>query len=41
MKEANIIYSNQRELVKEKMKEELDTYIASSNQEYESITQKL
>jgi hypothetical protein len=41
MKEANIIYSNQRELVKEKMKEELDTYLASSNQEYESITQKL
>ena len=41
MKEANIIYSNQRELVKEKMKEELDTYLSSSNQEYESITQKL
>jgi len=41
MKEANIIYSNQRELVKEKMKEELDNYLSSSNQEYESITQKL
>jgi len=41
MKEANIIYSNQRELVKEKMKEELDNYLSSSNQEYESITKKL
>jgi len=41
MKEANIIYSNQRELVKEKMKEELDNYLSSSNQEYKSITKKL
>ena len=41
MKEANIIYSNQRELVKEKMKEELDNYLSSSNQEYESIIKKL
>ena len=41
MKEANIIYSNQRELVKEKMKEELDNYLNSSNQEYDSLTKKL
>ena len=41
MKEANIIYANQRELVKDKMKEELDNYLSSSNQEYESITKKI
>ena len=41
MKAANIIYSNQRELVKEKMKEELDNYLNSSNQEYDSLTKKL
>ena len=35
--EANIIYSNQRELVKDKMKEELDNYINITNNEYQSL----
>ena len=35
--EANIIYSNQRELVQDKMQEELDNYTKSTNQEYESL----
>ena len=35
--EANIIYSNQRELVQEKMQEELNNYINSTNQEFESL----
>ena len=37
--EANIIYSNQRELVQEKMQEELNNYINSTNQEFESLLQ--
>ena len=35
--EANIIYSNQRELVQEKMQEELNNYINTTNQEFESL----
>ena len=35
--EANIIYSNQRELVQDKMQEELDNYIKIANQEYKSL----
>ena len=35
--EANIIYSNQRELVQEKMQEELNNYINSTNKELESL----
>ena len=41
MIEAKKIYSNQRELVQDKMKEELDNYESNSNQEYESLTQGL
>ena len=41
MMEAKIIYSNQRELVKDKMKEDLDNYLSNSSQEYESLSQKL
>ena len=36
-KEAKIIYSNQRELVQEKMKEELDNYIDSVTKELNSL----
>ena len=35
--EANIIYSNQRELVQEKMQEELNNYINSTNKELETL----
>ena len=35
--EANIIYSNQRELVQDKMKEDLDNYLNTTNKEYESL----
>ena len=38
-KEAKIIYSNQRELVEEKMKEELDNYINNTSIELDSILQ--
>ena len=38
-KEAKIIYSNQRELVQEKMKEELDIYIDTTNNEFDSLLQ--
>ena len=38
-KEAKIIYSNQRELVQDKMKEELDNYIAVASKEYENLLQ--
>ena len=41
MIEAKIIYSNQIELVQDKMKEELDNYISSSDVEYDNLTQKL
>ena len=41
MIEAKKIYSNQRELVQDKMKEELDNYKSNSDQEYESLTQGL
>ena len=35
--EANIIYSNQRELVQEKMQEELNNYLNTTNKEFESL----
>ena len=35
--EANIIYSNQRELVQDKMQEELDNYIKDTNKDYELL----
>ena len=38
-KEAKIIYSNQRELVQDKMKEELDNYINTASKEYDSLLQ--
>lgn len=38
-KEAKIIYSNQRELVQDKMKEELDNYLETTNTEFESLLQ--
>ena len=38
-KEAKIIYSNQRELVQDKMKEELDGYINNASKEYDSLLQ--
>ena len=40
MIEAKIIYSNQIELVEDKMKEELDTYIINSETEFESLLQR-
>ena len=40
MIEAKIIYSNQRELVQDKMKEDLDNYLSNSNQEYENLLQE-
>ena len=40
MIEAKIIYSNQIELVEDKMKEELDTYIINSDAEFENIMQR-
>ena len=36
-KEAKIIYSNQRELVQEKMDEELNNYIETTNKEFDSL----
>ena len=41
MMETKVIYSNQLELVKDKMKKELDNYLFNSNQEYEALTQGL
>jgi len=41
MREAKIIYSNQRELIQDKMKEDLNNYIFNSNQEYKSLSQQL
>ena len=41
MMEAKVIYSNQLELVQDKMKEELDNYMFNSNQEYEVLSQGL
>ena len=38
-KEAKIIYSNQRELVQDKMNEELNTYIETTNIEFDSLLQ--
>ena len=38
-KEAKIIYSNQRELIQDKMKEELKNYNESANKEYQSLLQ--
>ena len=38
-KEAKIIYSNQRELVQDKMNEELTAYIESTNNEFNSLIQ--
>ena len=38
-KEAKIIYSNQRELVQDKMKEELDNYINNASKEFDSLLQ--
>ena len=38
-KEAKIIYSNQRELVQDKMLEELNSYIEITNNEYDSLLQ--
>lgn len=38
-KEAKIIYSNQRELIQDKMKEELDAYNETASKEYDSLIQ--
>ena len=38
-KEAKIIYSNQRELVQDKMDEELSSYIETTNTEFDSLMQ--
>ena len=38
-KEAKIIYSNQRELVQDKMNEELNSYIESTSSEFNSLLQ--
>ena len=38
-KEAKIIYSNQRELVQDKMNEELNSYIETTNSEFDSLLQ--
>ena len=38
-KEAKIIYSNQRELIQDKMNEELNGYIDTTNNEFESLLQ--
>ena len=38
-KEAKIIYSNQRELVEDKMKEEIDNYTETASKEFESLLQ--
>ena len=39
--EAKIIYSNQLELMDDKMKEELDTYISNSDEEFNNLMQKI
>ena len=39
--EAKIIYSNQRELIQDKMSEDLDNYISNSNQEYEALLERI
>ena len=36
-KEAKIIYSNQRELIQDKMKEEIDNYINNTSKEFDSL----
>ena len=41
MREAKIIYSNQLELVEEKMNEDLDIYISNSDAEYDNLIKKL
>ena len=41
MIEAKIIYSNQLELVEDKMREDLDIFISNSDAEYDNLTQKL
>lgn len=38
-KEAKIIYSNQRELVEDKMKEEIDNYTETASKEFDSLLQ--
>ena len=38
-KEAKIIYSNQRELVEDKMKEEIDNYVETATKEFEPLLQ--
>ncbi len=38
-KEAKIIYSNQRELVEDKMKEEIDNYTETASKEFNSLLQ--
>ena len=40
MMEAKIIYSNQLELMDDKMKEELDTYISTSDEEFNNLMQR-
>ena len=39
--EAKIIYSNQRELIEDKMNEDLDNYKSNSNQEYQVLLDKI
>ena len=41
MREAKIIYSNQLELVEDKMNEDLDIYISNSDAEYDNLIKKL
>ena len=41
MREAKIIYSNQLELVEDKMNEDLDIYISNSDAEYDNLVKKL
>ena len=39
--EAKIIYSNQRELIEDKMNEDLENYKSNSNQEYQALLDKI
>ena len=39
--EAKIIYSNQKELVQDNMKEKLNNYINNSSEEFDSLLQAL
>ena len=39
--QANIIYTNQQDLVKEKLEEELRNYIINSDKEYEKLIEEL